>query len=285
VKLGVIADSHVSVERFDPARWHNDFDLRGSRALLRDALRHELLDDVDVVVVLGDLAHYGDRASVRDVVDAVDEAARPTLLLQGNHDVLVPGVRLEEEAASSKFVACPFRAGNPDAPLEAFRGEGIGLDMHEVRAECSPGARWAFEVASQRMVDATGDAVRVLATHFPVVSLRRPARAANLLYSGHLSDLADDSTATVDRDRPTVVLSGHLHLRAVTVDGPMLQLAFAALVEPPFDVSAVEITHDGRVSYESASVQPVTVAADRVPVLAPSSGAWAYDGRAGRWVD
>jgi hypothetical protein len=280
VKLGVIADSHVSVERFDHTTWHNEFDLRGSRDLLDRALRHELLDDAEAVLILGDLVHWGDRASLGHVVDAVDAAGRAAFLLQGNHDVLVPGVRLEDEAASAKMVATPFRADNPDAPFEPFHDAGIAFEVHEVRRECERGARWPFEVARRRLVDAPADAPAVVATHFPALSLRRDARAAELLYSGHLTDLADAHDCTLPAARPTIVLSGHLHIRGVVTEGPVLQIVFAALVEAPYDVAAVEITRD-HVGYRCASIKPVDV--DRVPVLAPPTASWHYDAADGTW--
>jgi predicted phosphodiesterase len=287
VKLGVIADSHVSVDRFEPARWHNDFDLRGSRELLGRALEHDLLGDAEAVFILGDLAHFGDRASIRHVVEAVDDTGRPAMLLQGNHDVLVAGVRLEDEVGRSKFVSCPFRSDNPDAPLEPFRDAGLALEVHEVRAELTAKeARWPFHVERRRMVDAPDGRPVVVATHFPVLSLRRPALEAGLLYSGHLSDLADSHALALPQDRPAIVLSGHLHLRGVTSDQAVLQIAFAALIEAPHDVAVVQISEaangDIVVEYECASIAHDDV--ERVPVVAPPSGAWEFDAHTARWA-
>src|SRR3954470_15580785 len=109
MRLGIVADSHVSVDRFEPVRWHNEFDLRGSRSRLRRALSHDLLAEVETVLVLGDLVHWGDRASLRALVDEFEDWARPAVLLQGNHDVLEPEVHLEDEVGDAKLLACMCR--------------------------------------------------------------------------------------------------------------------------------------------------------------------------------
>ena len=62
----------------------------------------------------------------------------------------------------------------------------------------------------------------------------------------------------------------------------MLQLVFAALVEPPYEVAVVEIDVEQRaLTYQCGSV--VEPDAERLPVLDPPSGRWAFDPSAGRW--
>jgi hypothetical protein len=79
-----------------------------------------------------------------------------------------------------------------------------------------------------------------------------------------------------------VVLSGHLHLRAVTTEANVLQLSFAALVEPPYEVAAVELdTERPSVAYRCASVIPSD--ADRIPVLDPAEGSWSFASESGSW--
>ncbi|HUR77859.1 MAG TPA: hypothetical protein VMZ22_07920 [Acidimicrobiales bacterium] len=111
-------------------------------------------------------------------------------------------------------------------------------------------------------------------THFPLLSLRRRARAAELLYSGHLSDLAPP-VAALPTDSPVVVLSGDLHLRGVAHEADVLQLSFAALVEAPYELARVDIESrdDGLVvEYQCASARPPD--ADKLPVLDPPAGRW-----------
>ena len=129
LRLGVIADPHLALERVENASWHNPYRLADAHERLDAALAHPLLDSVDVIALLGDLAHFGDRTSVRYVVDAVGSGDRPAVLLSGNHDVLTPGVRLEDEvrASGADHVLSPL-AWEPEAPaLKAFDAAGAGL--------------------------------------------------------------------------------------------------------------------------------------------------------------
>jgi hypothetical protein len=41
--------------------------------------------------------------------------------------------------------------------------------------------------------------------------------------------------------RPKVVLSGHIHARCSSHEGPLLQFMVGALIEPPFDATIVDI--------------------------------------------
>jgi hypothetical protein len=62
----------------------------------------------------------------------------------------------------------------------------------------------------------------------------------------------------------------------------VLQLVFAALVEPPYEVAVVDIDIDrASVSYTCASV--VEPDAEHLPVLDPPTGRWSFDRVADRW--
>jgi len=267
VKIGVIADPHLSVLRDAPASWHNPYRLADAHERLDAALADQLFDDVDVFALLGDLAHFGDRESIRRCLEAVATARgdRPAILLGGNHDVLVEGVRLDDELE-------PWSDGTDAAKV--FEAAGLGLQVQTVTALTTREA-YAFDVDG-RTLGASGPAGHVVLTHFPLLSLRRRAREAELLYSGHLSDLAPP-VAPLPTDSPVVVLSGHLHLRGVTHDAHVLQLVFAALVEAPYELARVEITADDgglEVEYQCATARPPD--AEKLPILDPPAGRWRW---------
>ena len=179
-----------------------------------------------MVAILGDLAHFGDRTSVRYVVDAVANDGRPAILLSGNHDVLTPGVRLEDEvrARGATHVVSPL-ASVPDAPaVKAFAAAGAGLAVHEVTALTDRGPQ-PFDVHGSRLADADQSAsIDVWLTHFPLLSFEDRCREAQLLYSAHLDQLAPPPEELPASTGPVVVLSGHLHVRATTTAANVLQL-------------------------------------------------------------
>jgi predicted phosphodiesterase len=284
LRLGVIADPHLALERIEVASWHNPYRLADAHERLDVALAHPLLDDVDAVVMLGDLAHFGDRSSLRYVVDAVANDDRPAILLSGNHDVLTPGVRLEDEvsARGAAHVLSPL-ASTADAPaVKAFVAAGAGLAVHEVMRLTERGPQ-PFDVTGSRLAEVDPSAgFDVWLTHFPLLSFEQRCREAHLLYSAHLDQLAPPPPVLPAGAGPVVVLSGHLHLRAVTTVENTLQLAFAALVEPPYEVAAVDLDIEhALVTYRCASV--VAPDADRLPVLDPAEGSWSFDFESGEW--
>ena len=283
--LGVIADPHLALERVEDTGWHNPFRLADAHERLDAALAHPLLEGTDVVVVLGDLAHFGDRTSLRRVVDSVASVERPAVLLSGNHDVLTPGARLEHQVVDrgAGLVVSPLACQPEAAAVKAFAAAGVGLAVHEV-TDVAARQLQPFDVTGCRLTDADPGGLDLLLTHFPVLTLEDRCRDAGLLYSGHLDILAPPPAVLPATDRPVVVLSGHLHVRGITSEANVLQLVFAALVEPPYDVAAVDIDVDidaTSIAYDCVSV--VEPDAERLPVLDPPSGRWTFDPAVGRW--
>jgi hypothetical protein len=122
-------------------------------------------------------------------------------------------------------------------------------------------------------------------SHYPLLSLAETLRLAGLKHAGDITDL-DQRTRELDlQNEPTVVLHGHLHVRATTVRGRVLQLSFAALVEPPHECSILTVrTADGgdlRIERSATSVHAANVTS--LPLLSPSGEIWSFDG--GSWSE
>ena len=86
VRLGVISDVHVSLVAGDTERWHGELDLAGAHRRLAAGLAFLDDEDVDVVVVAGDLTHHGDLPSIALVLDVLEGARVPVFVVPGNHD-------------------------------------------------------------------------------------------------------------------------------------------------------------------------------------------------------
>jgi hypothetical protein len=275
--IGVIADSHVAVDEraYEPAVWHNPFRLVDALDRLAGTLDHPFLRDADLVVVLGDLVHYGDRPSLRAVVEAMAACTAPVVLLSGNHDVMEAAVRLEDEvdAVGASHVWSPLAGSPPRALTSLFDVAGLGLCVIEVMSMW-PTPRQPFGVEARTVVDAPRGAPGVTLTHFPLLDFQERCEGAGFLYSGHLAQLAEppphDPAWT-----PHLVLNGHLHVRAVAEAPKMLQLSFAALVEAPYEIARVDVARTGDaldVQWACESVRSVDE--EKVPVLDGASGTW-----------
>jgi hypothetical protein len=127
-------------------------------------------------------------------------------------------------------------------------------------------------------VEGWGEDAAVLISHYPVFSLAARAAEASLRYAGDLVNLEEVARPLLGRGAPTVVVHGHLHLRGSLVAGPVLQVSCAALVEPPFEVTLLDVgREDGRllVRRRSFSVAPSPEGV-RLPVLSPAEEGWAF---------
>ena len=103
--------------------------------------------------------------------------------------------------------------------------------------------------------------------------------SAGLVYGDNLENLKEVARLLLGREAPTVVVNGHVHLRATRIEGPVLQVSCAALVEPPFEVTLLDLEKLGvgrvKVRRESASLIPsLTV---RPPAFSPPRQGWAFE--------
>jgi predicted phosphodiesterase len=232
ITLGVLTDIHVSQPGTPPIRWHDELRLDEAGEKYSAALAQLAHHEPDAIVVLGDLAHLGDDASLDEFVDRSDAVGLPVLAIPGNHDIL------QSSNAFAESLQRRAPAHVADATVSAttiasttFIGAGV-LDTVEAHRYTTSGAP-----------DRTGPAV--VLSHFPAISFADLASTVGIRYAGDLVD-QDELEGALNADpSPVVVLSGHLHLRAARSKAQMLQLCFGALVEPPFDLALASIDLDG----------------------------------------
>lgn len=226
VRIGVLSDLHCELEPTG-SRWINVFEPEHLDRRTDAALEWFTEAEVDLILLLGDVVQFANQTDVAHVFARLAAAdIAPLATVNGNHDL-----RLGEQ-----FATCAHEHGIRllyEEPLEldgvAVTGVGIG------RGPAPP-------QYVGRHVGGAGEAgLVVVASHFPVLSEASRVAAAGLPYAGDLVNRADvEGVLRADR-RPTLVLSGHIHARCSTHDGPLLQLTVGALIEPPFDATIVEI--------------------------------------------
>ena len=99
-----------------------------------------------------------------------------------------------------------------------------------------------------------------------------------------LEDLDEVARPLLERPVPTVVVSGHVHLRHACMKGALLQVSCAALVEPPFEVTLLDLEiepESGRLVARREAVPLLSSSAVRCPVLSPPQQEWVFE--AGEW--
>jgi 3',5'-cyclic AMP phosphodiesterase CpdA len=227
LRLGIVSDAHVAPADTPPTSWHGPFDFAGAVERLEHAASRFAEEAVDGVIMLGDLTHAGDAPSLERGLAALAEAGRPIWLAPGNHDVACEGD------------AGPMRARGRDATgAGTALVDGLRLAVLEIESRrCGT----CFGLRTPPATAAWGDDPTLLASHFPALSCASGLAARGLRYAGDLIDASEFADALLGRPAPTVVLSGHLHVRDAYARGRVLQLLFPPVIESPFECAIVEV--------------------------------------------
>jgi hypothetical protein len=267
VRIGVLSDLHCELEP-SGSRWINVFEPEHLDRRTDAALEWFSDARVDLILLLGDMVQFanpGDLAHVLARLAAMAGQVAPLAAVNGNHDL-----RLGDE-----FAECAHAHGirllseDPITPAGvAVSGVAVDRGLKPPQYVGVPGG-WRGEAG-----------IVVVASHFPVLSEASRLADAGLPYAGDLVNRAEVESRLRSDPRPKVVLSGHIHARCSTHDGPLLQFTVGALIEPPFDSTIVEIDTTGlsvrRTARRLGAIAPVD------PVFAGDDESWQMTD--GRWA-
>jgi DNA repair exonuclease SbcCD nuclease subunit len=271
-RFGVVSDLHW---RTGPpstsTAWHGEGEFEHVLVRLRQALEYFAAHDVEAVLVAGDLADRGDRESIGQVLEACQEASAPVLVVAGNHDMAGDPLRLERVRETLGL-----------SGVASARCEGIVVGVRIAGVHVGQTDR-CLEARLRELPQtvAWDREPVVLLSHYPALSLSSSLSARGLRYPGDLLDRQQLADLLIVRPAPTIVVSGHLHARAASTFGPVLQLSSGAMVEPPYECSVIDIDasdDDGlavrRECIRLAGRRPES----REPVLSPAQQEWRFDG-------
>jgi len=262
MRIGIVTDIHLSPAGTPPGTWHNSLVYANVDALLDRAIAYLAEQQVDAVAVLGDLGNFGDAESIARGVAALSKLTVPVYIVAGNHDAL-QSIQVWKSTVKFENTGQVSIPNGEETGTFPVRLVGIG----DIEGNASED-RWSIPAGS---VTAAPDEPLVVLVHFPLVERKAEIVAEGFKYAGGFQwHETGDRLRT--RTAPTIVLHGHLHIRHTTVEGTTLQLGFAALIEPPHDVSVVDIEtmHDTltvRVEHHSIADYDVPL----VPVLSPET--------------
>jgi hypothetical protein len=226
MRIGVVSDFHCELE---PAgsRWINLFEPEHLDRRTDAALEWFSEAQVDLILLLGDIVQFANPSDLAHTFARLAAAdVAPLATVNGNHDL-----RLGEQ-----FAECAHKYGIRLLYEEPLDLAGVAVT----------GLAVARGPARPQYVGQIGDwggepDLVVVASHFPLLSEASRVAGAGFPYAGDLVNRADLERQLRSDPRPKVVLSGHIHARCSTHDGPLLQFMVGALIEPPFDATIVEI--------------------------------------------
>lgn len=227
MKLGVLADLHWSVAPDARACFHASYDFDGVAARCAATVTALAAAGCELLVVAGDLTHAGDAASCEAALDCILRTSPiPVAIVEGNHDVLDDRPLLQRRAV----VRDGWRraAALADEQFVALRAVGVERE-----------GRWARD----RGVGAVPAhcLATVVVSHYPLVPHAERLAAAELPFPGELAERAALLDQLAAAPVPTVVLSGHLHVRDALAHGSVMQLCVGSLVEAPYEAAVVDV--------------------------------------------
>jgi predicted phosphodiesterase len=273
VRIGLLADLHWSVAPDASASFHAPYDFDGLAARCAATIEALVAHGCELLVVAGDVTHDGDEASCAAALDGILSASPiPVAIVEGNHDVrLDPGLLARRAVVRDGW---RHAAALADEQLVALRAIGVDRDGRSVR-DHGP----ASVPAHCRST--------VLVSHFPLAPHAERLAAAGLPFPGALADRGALLERLAEEPVPTVVVSGHLHVRDATAHGSVLQLCVPALVEAPYEAAVVEIDPFGEsvrcIRIGDGTGEGVTAGRGAEPwLLAPVEEHW--DHAAGSWT-
>jgi predicted phosphodiesterase len=272
MRLGIVSDIHVVPAGTPSVTWHNPYPFDRAPEFVEKAVAFFNERDLDTVLVLGDLTHFGDEPSTRHAVSLLSALNAPAFAVAGNHDTALPMTdwRTLVDGAGNQRVT--MTNGAPLATTPELRGIGAINRVDEPRGYHIPDGAVAAE----------DDEPLVVFGHFPLLVREDEVLAQGLKYAG-LFHWGSDGARLRQRTAPTVHLHGHLHIRHSVVENAVLQLGFAALIEPPHAVALLEIgERDGGLNVEVEHFDVVPYEAEAVPVLSPARERWTF--REGSWL-
>lgn len=265
MRIGILTDTHLAPADSPPVVWHTELRFADSGERYSSALATLAEHEPELILVLGDLTHFGDDESIDDFLARSAGACAPMFVIAGNHDVLPDDDALDRRMGRVMPEGVDHVRGVRRAGSLTFQG----IDVR------SAGDEYRFEATNISTVPPG----TVLLSHFPVLSLQDELTSADLRYAGDLENRKPLEGAVRESAAPSIVLSGHLHVRMTVASGPVLQLVFGALIEAPFDVAIADIELDetgGRVRVRqlATDVECAAVRAPREYGFEFSDGQW-----------
>ncbi|MBV9454318.1 MAG: metallophosphoesterase [Rubrobacter sp.] len=231
-------------------------------------------ENVDALVLLGDISHSC-RETLESGVRLAAEAGLPVWAVAGNHDLIGRTEALDEVVQRVRMSNVRLATPQGEVVDEGLRIAGFSITNGD----------WGYIPRSTDRLDTSewGDGPVLLISHYPIISFSDEVSGTGLMYGDDLEDLEEIAQPLLERPEPTVVLSGHIHIRYACVVENVLQVSCPALVEPPFEITLLDIAFEGRrIAVRMESVPLISSFPIRVSGLSPPRQKWVFEAQGWR---
>jgi predicted phosphodiesterase len=272
LKFGIIADAHIGPPGSRVWSFHSWYENADTIVAYRLALRRCMQENVDALVLLGDISHSY-HETLEPGVRLAAETGLPVWAVSGNHDLIGRAEALDE--AVQRVGADNVRLATPEGEVvEGLRIAGFSITNGD----------WGYIPRSGSTLHTSEwrDEPVLLISHYPIISFAEEVSGTGLMYGDDLENLDEVAQPLLERSKPIVVLSGHIHIRYACVVQKVLQISCPALVEPPFEVTLLDIEpEEGRIAVRLESVPLISSFPINVSGLSPLQQKWVFE--AGTW--
>jgi 3',5'-cyclic AMP phosphodiesterase CpdA len=229
----VLSDVHLSTSREGSWKLYHHTESRLGTAVDRIGQ-----DEVDGLLVAGDLTSDGDPEDLQRVFDLLDRLDVPVCAVPGNHDATAAG------SAGAAADALTSRFGVADCPLHVSIGGVDLLCLDSTRA--SSGAKATLSAAQLDWLEETITTVEtpLVVSHHNLSGLLRATGGTSWRSSFPLQNAAQLGGLLAAQDVPLCV-SGHLHVPAVAASGGVRELIAPALCSFPGAYLLLEMDETG----------------------------------------
>jgi predicted phosphodiesterase len=269
-RLGILSDLHRSTDPRERGEWHNEYDFAGHASRLWRALAWFAQAAVDALALCGDLTHAGGTEAMSAILSECRAGLDvPVIAVSGNHDVV------ENEdwlARGSELLADDL----------VVLGDPAGLMISGIRVaglQVAPASGYMrSHLRDLPAVQDWGNEPAVLVSHLPLLSRAEAVAACGIAYVGDALERMEAAELVLARHAPTIVVSGHIHVRDAHADGPVLQLLQSAMIEPPWEAAVLEVRCDagGEVLAGRRTLRTSDRQAEFEPTLVGPVGAWRF---------
>jgi 3',5'-cyclic AMP phosphodiesterase CpdA len=247
-RFAVLADTHIggTVD----GHWHNRTLKSQATAIAGIALRQVVDQDVDLIVIVGDVTQNGSAEALAQAQALLAQVPVPLLLVTGNHDTYpesraaLLATAFPDQFPEGQGLKTVRRAGLRFIALDAWWAYGDGpqtphLDRSRKLAGMAvPPEQLADLVAVLRQ---SPTEPTILLTHFPLLPMSERLRAPDRKDAGRLLNAAAVLDLIRTNGRVIASFSGHQHFNQIEILGGIVHCITTAMVEYPMMYRIVDV--------------------------------------------
>ncbi|MEO1590739.1 MAG: metallophosphoesterase, partial [Cyanobacteria bacterium J06632_22] len=289
-RFAVVSDLHVALPHTvwdSPKRFHL---VEVSIPALEQILTHLAQQQLDFLLLPGDLVQHGERDNHKWLVDRLAQLPFPTYVVPGNHDVLMrQGQVIEDHVGRRETVSLAeftqlYRAHGYSTPNQPYYCHEILDGVHLIGLNSNgfdeKGEQFYTGWLDPNQLQWLDTQLDRLAGQFVLVMLHHnalehlPGQSCSQVGRRYMVKNAKALTDRLKAADVPLMFTGHIHIQDIARDGSLTEITTGSLVSYPHPYRILELTTNPqgqrRLSIESHRIESVP----DFPTLQSTSHQW-----------